>query len=130
MEELYFGDEEEELKYKETLGGIIGYRNIPQKHKINISKTNNYYLSCKFGPTNFCKLTNSLYNINILKTNIADAQNESITNNNIKEKEITSNNNITEKYTKILPPDRVFCYYIEQNDIFLQYLSRGKKCLK
>ena len=117
MEKLYFGDEEEEIKYKETLGGIIGYRNIPQKYKINISISNKYYLSCKFGPSNFCKLTNFLYNINILKTNI-ETQNEQIIEikEKEKEKEIISNNN-TEKYTKILPPDRVFCHYIEQNDI-------------
>ena len=110
MEELYFGDEEEQQLLKESFGGILGYRKIPIKYGINLEKNNNYYLSCKFGPTNFCKQTNFLYNINILKTNLENP-NEIIVNNNNKEKEEI------EKFTKILPPDTVFRYYIQQNDI-------------
>ena len=117
MEELNF-DEEEEIKSKEIIGGITGYRRIPIKHKIEINKNNKYYLSCKFGPTNFCKQTNFIYNVNILKTNI-ETQNEIILT--LKDKEPQPN--IVEKFSKILPSDRVLCYYIEQNDIdFFEYI--------
>ena len=117
MEGLSF-DEEDEIKSKEILGPITGFRRIPKKYKIDIDNNNKYYLSCKFGPSNFCKQTNFIYNTNILKT-IIEVQNEiTIT---FKDKE--PNQNTVEKYTKILPPDRVFCYYIEQKDIdFFEYI--------
>ena len=112
MEELCFTEEEEQDKFKEMFGGITGYRKIPERYNISINNNNSYYLSCKFGPSNFCKQTNFIYNINILKTNIENTNELSL---NKKEKEI--NQNEIEKYSKILPPDRVFCFYIEQNDI-------------
>ena len=60
MEELYLG-EEEVNQNKEIFGPITGFRRLPEKHKINVEKNNKYYLSCKFGPTNFCKLTISFH---------------------------------------------------------------------
>ena len=111
MEELDI-DDDEAIKSKEILGGITGYRRISNKHNINIDKNNKYYLSCKFGPTNFCKQTNFIYNINILKTNL-ETQNEIILT--LKDKELQPN--VIENFSKILPPDRVLCYYIEQKDI-------------
>ena len=120
MEDLFFGNEEEQAQLKETLGGITGYRRIPGRYNIVIKNSNEYYLSCKFGPSNFCRQTNFIYNINILKTNIEN-QNEISLINKDKEKEISPSN--IEKYAKILPPDRVFCYYIEQSDIdFFEYI--------
>ena len=120
MEDLFFGNEEEQAQLKETLGGITGYRRIPGRYNIVIKNSNEYYLSCKFGPSNFCRQTNFIYNINILKTNIEN-QNEISLINKDKEKEISPSN--IEKYAKILPPDRVFCYFIEQSDIdFFEYI--------
>ena len=120
MEDLFFGDEEEQTRIKESLGGIIGYRRIPDRYKIDIKTTNEYYLSCKFGPSSFYRQTNFIYNTNILKTNIEN-QNETLFNNKDKDKELLSSNN--EKYAKILPPDRVFCYYLDQSDIdFFEYI--------
>ena len=117
MEELYFG-EEEEINSKELLGPITGYRRIPNKYKIEFDNNIKYYLSCKFAPSNFCKQTNFIYNINILKTNI-ETQNEIFSIP--KEKEL--NQGVVENYTKILSPDHVFCSYIEQKDIdFFEYI--------
>ena len=117
MEDLYFSDEENN-QVNEKIGGIIGYRKIPIKNKINLKTNIEYYLSCKFGPSNFCKQTNFIYNTNILKTN-NEIQKE-ITPN-IKDKEPASGNN--DVYAKILPPDRVFCHYVEQKDIdFFEYI--------
>ena len=118
MEELLF-EEDDVNQNKEKLGPITGFRRIPERYKIKLEKNNKYYLSCKFGPTNFCKLTNFIYNTNILKTNI-EIQNEPSLS--IKDKDPISPN-VVEKYTKILPPDKVFCFYIEQNDIdFFEYV--------
>ena len=117
MEELYLG-EEEVNQNKEIFGPITGFRRLPEKHKINVEKNNKYYLSCKFGPTNFCKLTNFIYNVNILKTNIEN-QNDTL----LLYKDKDPAPNVVEKYTKILPPDRVFCFYVEQSDMdFFEYI--------
>ena len=106
MEELPFIEESP----KDILGGIIGYRKIPQKYKISISKKNNYYLSCKFGDLNVIKKTNFIYNINIFK-NILIKMNKGEYSDN--------SQNDNEKCSKILPPDRVFSYYIDKNDVQL-----------
>ena len=103
MEELPF----EENEPKDLIGGITGFRKIPQKYHIEISKDNNYYLSCKFGSLNVVKKTNFIYNLNILK---------SLPNKNSKDdsEEMLKDH---DKCAKILPPDRIFSYYIDKNDV-------------
>lgn len=108
MEDLIF--EENNIK-KDILGGIIGYRKIPEKYKIKISNENRYYLSCKFGSLNIIKKTNYIYNTNILKANICK------TNNKLDSFDNSQNEH--EKYAKILPPDRVFSYFLDKNDVEL-----------
>ena len=107
MEDIVF--EDANVK-KDVLGGIIGYRKIPEKYKIKISKDNKYYLSCKFGSLNIIKKTNYTYNTNILKVNISGI-------NKIETLEHIQNAN--EKYAKILPPDRVFSYFLDKKDVEL-----------
>ena len=107
MEELPLEEDENNC----ILGGIIGYRKIPSKYKIEISNKNNYYISCKFGSLNVIKKTNYTYNSNILKSN------NGIIVNKVENSDNSQND--TEKYAKILPPDRIFSYYIDKNDIEL-----------
>ena len=101
---------EEDVENKKILGGIIGYRKIPSKYKIEISDKNNYYISCKFGCLNIIKKINYTYNSNILKSN-------SYIINKVEYSDNSQND--TEKYAKILPPDRIFSYYINKNDVEL-----------
>ena len=106
MEDLVF----EENIPTEIIGGIVGYRNIPQRYKIEISNKNNYYLSCKFGTLNIIKKVNYTYNTNIVKTNPVKL-NKSEYGDNLP--------NDLDKYAKILPPDRVFCYFLDKTDVEL-----------
>ena len=107
MEDLPF----EEETPRDILGGITGFRKIPQKYKISISNKNNYYLSCKFGDLYFIKKTNFIYNINTFKN---------ISLLNINKGEISENSqNDIEICSRILPPDRVFTYYIDKKDMQL-----------
>ena len=104
MEDLPFNEDEP----KNILGGIIGYRRIPHKYNIEISDDYNYYLSCKFGLLNIVRKTNFTYNLNIIKSSPSK----------IIDKDYFDNfQNDSEKCSKILPPDRIFSYYIDKNDV-------------
>ena len=107
MEELPFEDNEN----KSILGAVTGYRKIPQKYKVEISNKYNYYLTCKFGSLNVIKKTNYTYNINILKSSIAPPFKTN------KVEAIDNSQNDKEKYAKILPPDRIFTYYLNLKDL-------------
>ena len=107
MEELPFEDNEN----KSILGAVTGYRKIPQKYKVEISNKYNYYLTCKFGSLNVIKKTNYTYNINILKSSIAPPCKTN------KVEAIDNSQNDKEKYAKILPPDRIFTYYLNLKDL-------------
>ena len=106
MEELPLDNDES----NSILGGIIGYRKIPQKYKIEISNKNIFYLTCKFGSLNNIRKTNFTYNINLIKNNPYQINKADYSDNS---------QNDNEQCAKILPPDRIFSYYIEKNDIDL-----------
>ena len=105
IEELPF--EENDENENKLIGGITGFRKLPQKYQIKISNDNNCYLFCKFSPLNVVKKTNFIYNINILKS-IPNKRTEDDTDKMLK---------TTNEFAKILPPDRIFSYYIDKNDV-------------
>lgn len=104
MEDLPF----DENSPSEMIGGIIGFRNIPQRYKIEVSNKDDYYLSCKFGTLNVIKKVNYTYNTNIIKTNVIKMNKIDLVDNL---------SNESDKYAKILPPDRIFCYFLDKNDV-------------
>ena len=106
MEEIPF----EENDVKSILGAVIGYKKIPQKYKVEVSNKYNYYLTCKFGSLNVIKKINYTYNINILKTSVSPSCKAKSEFSDIPQ-------NDKEKYAKILPPDRIFSYYLDLNDV-------------
>lgn len=110
MEDLVY--DEEDYNPKSFLGGIIGYRQIPQKYNIELSNKYNYYLSCKFGTLKTSNRVNYLYNTNILKSNYVINPPQT---NKIEPPPAESVDN----YAKILPPDRVICYFLDNEDVEL-----------
>lgn len=94
---------------KGDLGSIVGYRQIPKKYKIKIKNKDNYYISCKFGSLSLNKI-NYIYTSNIVKNDLG--KNLKKNNNNINC--LTNKNN---QYAKILPPDRIFIYFLNKLDM-------------
>ena len=110
MEEMPIPNIEEKKNQNDELTSIIGYRELEKKYGIEISKNNSFYITCEF-----CSLMSEKKNYIYTRNTESETLSKEVIqkqNNDINMKNTTDKN-----YAKILPPDKIFNYFLDRNDI-------------